>query len=143
VPLVLNDYALPYNPDGDGTGENHSYAEITYLITGAVGDVVTFTSMSDSGGVSNGGGGNGGVQAAMATGIGTASTSIPLNIALFQTNGILSWQGVAGAAGMNLQSTGSLTPNSWSVVAITPSYNGTNDSVTVPATNDAQSYRLH
>jgi len=143
VPLVLDDYALPFNPDGDGTGENHSYAEITYLLTGAIGDVVTFASTPDNGGVSNGGGGNGGVQAAMATGIGTAPTGIPLNIALFQTNGILSWQGVAGAAGMDLQSSASLAPGSWSVVPITPIYNGTNDSVAVPATNEAQFYRLH
>ena len=140
---MLTDYALPYNPDGDGTGENHAYGEATYLITGAVGDVITFTTTPDNGGVSNGGGGNGGMQAVMATGIGIAPVGIPLSIALSRTNAILSWQGVTGAAGMNLQFNDILSPAGWNVVPVTPTYNGTNDSVTVLATNTAQFYRLH
>jgi hypothetical protein len=143
VPYMLTDYALPYNPDGDGTGENHAYGEATYLITGAVGDVITFTTTPDNGGVSNGGGGNGGMQAVMATGIGIAPVGIPLSIALSRTNAILSWQGVTGAAGMNLQFNDILSPAGWNVVPVTPTYNGTNDSVTVLATNTAQFYRLH
>ena len=143
VPYVLNDFAQPYNPDGDGTGENHAYGEATYLITGAVGDVITFTTTPDNGGVSNGGGGNGGMQAVMATGIGLAPAGIPLSIALSGTNAIFSWQGVAGAAGMNLQFNDTLSPAGWNVVPLTPTYNGTNDSVTVLATNPAQFYRLH
>ncbi|HEV7923791.1 MAG TPA: hypothetical protein VGR14_00440, partial [Verrucomicrobiae bacterium] len=143
VPYALNDFALPYNPDGDGTGENHAYGEATYLITGAVGDVITFTTTPDNGGVSNGGGGNGGMQAVMATGIGLAPVGIPLSIAFSGTNAILSWQGVAGAAGMNLQFNDTLSPGGWSVVQLTPSYNGTNDSVAILATSSAQFYRLH
>jgi hypothetical protein len=93
--------------------------------------------------VSNGGGGNGGMQAVMATGIGIAPVGIPLSIALSRTNAILSWQGVTGAAGMNLQFNDILSPAGWNVVPVTPTYNGTNDSVTVLATNTAQFYRLH
>jgi hypothetical protein len=143
APYSLGDYPLPYNPDGDGTGENHGYGEATYLITGAVGDVITFTTTPDSGGVSNGGNGNGGMQAVMATGIGTAPVGIPLFIAQSGEDTILSWQGVAGAAGMNLEFNDTLSPVGWSVVPVTPTYNGTNDSVTVLGTNTTQFYRLH
>jgi hypothetical protein len=42
-----------------------------------------------------------------------------------------------------LQFNDTLSPTGWNVVPSTPSYNGTNDSVTVLATNTAQFYRLH
>jgi hypothetical protein len=143
TPLSLYDYAFPYNPDGDGTGENHSYGALTYLITGVVGDVITFNDTPDSGGVSNGGGGSGGVQAVSATGIGLAPQKIPLAITLSGASAHVSWQGVAGAAGLNLYSTTRLDPSAWSLVPIIPSYNGTNDSVIVPTTNTIQFFELH
>ncbi|HEV7923770.1 MAG TPA: hypothetical protein VGR14_00330, partial [Verrucomicrobiae bacterium] len=74
---ALTDYPLPYNYDGNGTGNNHGYGELTYLITGAVGDVITFSTTPDNGGVTGGGGGNGGVQAVSATAIGTGPAAIP------------------------------------------------------------------
>jgi hypothetical protein len=65
-----SDIPMPYNPDGDGSGNNHGYGMFTYLVTGNGGDTITFSITPDQNGVTGGGGGsNAGFQAASMVGL--------------------------------------------------------------------------
>ena len=137
------DVALPFNPDGDRSGNNHSYGEFTFLVTGTAGDVLTFSVVSYFSGVTgNPTGGNSGVQAVNLIALQSAATGPILTIAPAAGGNVLITFPTAAAGSHVLYSNTNLNgAGTWTPVPNVTS-DGTTSSVTVTGTGAAQFFAL-